>query len=550
MNKRAQIAALSLTTLLCACDLSPDYHAPAIDTPDAYKAQPSEVAPEYWQNAIPYSRVERGEWWRVFDDEVLNNLEHLATENSPTLAAAYARTTQARAAAGTALAEMLPEIEGTLSPRREKLSAGSPNLPSSQSTKPRTSYQARGILTWEVDLFGRLSGTHKIAELNADAQEALYQSALLSLQADVAQQYFSIRMLDAQRAILNRTIALREDSLRIARKQFELGETSSINQSRAEAEYAVAKADQLDLERQRVTLENALAVLIGEVPSSYELAEIPLSDRDPPIIPAGVPSGLLMRRPDVSAAISQIEAANREIGVGRSAFFPRIVLTAVGGYEARTFDELFRWSNRAWLIGPGSAAVLTQPLFEGGRIFHEIDRFESLRDEAVAAYRQQVLVAFAEVEDGLSALNLLAEQSRQQAIATLAARKAEQLAHTRYEAGDISYDDAIEAERSSLSTQQGYVKVQGARWIQTITLIRALGGSWEQKLPESQTPPTSSSDSQATPVENPDSQTPPTQEGDTHDDTQGEPHDGTQDAPDGGGDNDTDTLQPLSDTGA
>ncbi|MGE0755099.1 MAG: efflux transporter outer membrane subunit [Alphaproteobacteria bacterium] len=530
MNKRSLFPALAVTTLLYGCDLSPDFDIPAIQTPDAYKSD-EEVAPEVWQDAMPYSQVDRGEWWKIFGDEILNNLQKQAADNSPSLEIAHARATQARAAAGTRLAEMMPSIDGTFSPRREKFSSGSPNLPPGLTTKPQTSYSASGILTWEIDLFGRLSGARKIAELNADAQEALYASALLSLQADVAQTYYTIRMLDAQRALLNRTLTLRDDSLRIARRLHELGETSVIDQSQAEAEYAITKAELLSINRQRDEMENTLAVLIGEVPSSFELPDIPMSDREPPVIPAGIPSGLLMRRPDVSAAIKQVEATNRQIGVARSAFFPRIALTAVGGFESPNFEDLFRWSNRAWLIGPGAASVVTQPIFEGGRIFHEIERFESLRTEAVAGYRQQVLVAFKEVEDSLNAIRLLAEESNQQAQASKAARKSERLARTLYQAGDIRYADSLDAERTSLATQRGFVQAHGQRWLATITLIRALGGSWEQTLP-----------SMGAPTDAPTNE--PTDIGDSDAETTEHPQD---DQP---ADDSTDMLEPLLSPGA
>lgn len=483
MNKQLPLAML---LLLSACDLSPDFTPPEITLPESYKSDP---APELWQEAVPYEKVERGQWWKIFDDEILNTLQSQAAANSPTLAIAAERVTQARATAGTTRAELLPEIDAGFSPKREKFSAGSPNLPPGLTTKPQTSYSAQGILSWEFDLFGRISGQHKIAELAADATESLYQSALLSLQADVAQLYFAIRQIDAERALLQRTVTLREDSLRIASRMRELGETSVIDQSLAEAEYAATKANLLALDRQRGEMENALAVLIGAVPSSYQLPPIPLSDRNPPEIPAGIPSTLLARRPDISAAIRQMEATNRMIGVARSAFFPRIVLTAIGGYESPNLHNLFDWSNRFWAIGPGAASVVTQPLFEGGRIFYEIDRFESERNEAVASYRQQVLVAFKDVEDSLNAIRLLAEESEQQRAASQAAIKAERLSTSLYKTGDISYFESLDAARASLATQQGFVQAQGARWRAAINLIRALGGSWEQKLPEPPPPP-------------------------------------------------------------
>lgn len=484
----ALVTLLASSVLLTACDLSPDFDVPETKLPERYKANTHEVAPEYWQEAVPYENVKRGEWWKIFDDEVLNLLQKQAAENSPNLQIAAERVTQARANIGSAFAALMPNIDALFSPSREKFSAGSPNLPPGQTTKPQTSYNAQGLLSYEVDLFGRITGNYRIAELNADAAESQYEVALLSLQADIAQLYFNIRGLDAQRDLLERTVKLRDDNLRIASRLHELGETSAIDKARAESEFATTKAELLALTRQRDEAENALALLIGAMPSDYTLPATPLSDRNPPAIPAGVPSGLLARRPDVSAAIRQMEAANRKIGVARAAMFPRIVLTAAGGYQSGAFGDLFDWSNRAWSLGPGAAAVVTQPIFEGGRVFYEIDRFKSQKAEAIVSYRAQVLTAFAEVEDSLNAIALLTQEGTQQRDASEAAAKAQRMSDLLYKEGDISYLESLEAQRTALTAQRGFITAQTQRWVATVNLIRALGGSWEQKLPGMEKP--------------------------------------------------------------
>ena len=481
MTKRL-FALLAVTSALTACDLSPDFTPPEFELPQTFKeSQPAEATANaaLWEPAIPADDKDRGKWWLVFDDEVLNRLQDEALAANTNLAIAAERVTQARASSNVALAQIFPSIDAGFSPKREKYSEDSPNLPSGTATKPQTSYRAQGILTYELDLFGRLTGAYRVAELNAEATDALYKSVLLSLQADVAQLYFSLRTLDAERQFQSRILAAKEESFRVASRLYELGETSELESSRADAELALAKAEMSALDRRRAELENAMAVITGKIPSSYRFEELPLTEKNPPAIPEGIPANLLARRPDIAAAIRKMEAQNRRIGMARAAMFPRIVLTAMGGYESQALGDVFKWSNRTWSIGPGMGHVVTQPIFEGGRIFFEIDRIKSEREESVMEYRGQVLNAFKEVEDSLAAIRLLAEEATHQRKAAESSMKSSTIARLRYESGDLSFSDSLEYEATAMNTRRAAIRSHGARYAAAISLIRALGGGWD-----------------------------------------------------------------------
>ncbi len=503
---------IALTTALTGCDLSPDFTPPSFDLPDNFKEAPTAdeaVDPSLWETAAPADTVSRGEWWRIFDDEVLNQLQQEALLTNTNLAIAAERVVQARQESNIALAELFPSIDAGFSPKREKFSSGSPNLAPGQVTKPQTSYRAHGIMSYELDLFGRLTGAYRVAELNAEATDALYNAVLVSLQADVAQLYFSLRTLDAERQFQKRVLAAKEESLRVAKHLFELSETSDLELARAEADFAIAKSETAALDRNRAELENSMAVLLGKIPSSYHFEEFPLADKNPPSIPAGIPANLLARRPDIAAAIRKMEANNRRIGMARAAMFPRIVLTAVGGYESQSLGDIFKWSNRTWAIGPGMGDVVTQPVFEGGRIFFTTKQLFAEREESVAEYRGQVLNAFKEVEDSLAAIRLLAEETTQQRIAADASMRSSGIARVRYENGDLSLADSLEYEALAMNTRRGAIRSHGARYAATISLIRALGGGWDFPQKAAMAEPAEAAIEEPAPVQPPEAEETP-----------------------------------------
>jgi multidrug efflux system outer membrane protein len=383
---------------------------------------------------------------------------------------------QARAIAGIAEADRIPQVGVGVGAQRERLSPLEAQLPKGSPVAPANVYNARLSASYEVDLFGRVSSNVAAARGDAGAVEATYRSVLLSLQADVAQTYFRLRSLDAEIATVNHTVQLREESVRVTGRRFDAGDIGEFDLSRAKTELATARSEAIGLQRQRATAEHALAVLLGKPASNFSAPSAPLSDVAAlPVIPAGLPSTLLERRPDIASAQRSMEAANARIGVARSAMFPALNLSAGGGGVGTSFAEVFKWSSRSWLLG----AALSMPLIDGGRNRNNVVRSEAALEEAVGSYRQSVLTAFAEVEDNLAGLRILAGQSAELEAAVISARRSADLARKLYDAGRGSYLELLDAQRNLAIVERNAVQLRGDRAITTVALIRALGGGWD-----------------------------------------------------------------------
>jgi multidrug efflux system outer membrane protein len=370
------------------------------------------------------------------------------------------------------------QVNANFGPTREKPTGASLGLPPGTDVPPFTVW--RGLLTasYEVDLFGRVADSVNAARGDFEASAAVFRSVQLALQADVAQAYFALRATDAELQLLRDTVKLREESAKLLGRRFDLGDIGELDFARAKTELSVARSDAIALERQRAQLEHGIALLLGKPPAEFALAPAQLAS-DLPGIPAGLPSSLLERRPDIAAAQRTMAAANARIGVAKSAFFPRLNITAAGGFESTELGDLFKWSSRTWLLGPLFGTILSMPLLDGGRNQANLDRSVAVLEESVADYRQRVLAAFAEVEDDLVAIRTLAGQSEAARDAVVSATRAFSIADSRYRAGASSYLDVIDAQRSLLSIQRLDTQVKGARAASTVALIRALGGGWE-----------------------------------------------------------------------
>ena len=458
--------ALFLLLLVAGCSLAPQLEQPRVETPARFR----ELSPEErgnWKTAQPAEAQPRGEWWRAFGDPVLDDLEAQALAGNQTLHALAARVTQARSIVGVAQAERVPRLDAGFGPSRIKI----PEAP------PSTVWRGLVSVSYEVDLFGRISDGVAAARGDYESLAASLQSVRLALQADVAQTYFALREADEELALLRNTLALREDSVRLLQRRFDLGDISELDLARARTELETTRSAAIELERQRARLEHALAVLLGRAPAAFRLPLAPLVDALP-LIPAGLPSTLLERRPDIAAASRAMAAANARIGVAKAAFFPVLNLTAQGGYESDELSELFEWSSRTWALGPLFGTVLTLPIFDGGRNRANLERSYGALEEAVAGYRQQVLVAFAEVEDSLVDVRTLDAQADATRAAAVHASRALAIARSRYRSGATGYLDVIDAERSLLAIQRLETQIRGARASATVALIRALGGGW------------------------------------------------------------------------
>jgi multidrug efflux system outer membrane protein len=474
-------AAASLAVLMIAgCATAPEFRQPEVEVPAAFK-EAQALSPEErgrWKEATPSEHLPRGEWWRAFDDPVLDALEEEAIGANQNLQAAAARVVQARAIAGIARADRWPRVDAGFGPSRNRPSSVAAGLPEGADVAAVTTWRALASVSYEVDLFGRVANSVSAAEGDAQAAEATYRSVLLALQADVATFYFALRQADAELALLRDTVRLREESVALLQRRFDAGDIAELDLARARTELANTRSDAVGLERTRAELEHALAVLLGRSPAGFDLPPAPLVAGAPPAIPPGLPSSLLERRPDVAAAQRTMAAANARIGVARSAFFPSLVLTGVGGFESEDLSDLFRWSSRTWLLGPLFLTVLNQTVFDGGRRQANLERSQAALEESVADYRQRVLAAFAEVEDSLTALRVLAAQAGHQEEAVVSSRRAAHISRSRYDAGMVSYLDVIDAQRSLLTAQRQATQVRGARAVSTVALMRALGGGW------------------------------------------------------------------------
>jgi multidrug efflux system outer membrane protein len=477
-------AAPLLSALLLSACAAPQFKQPDVEVPAAFReAQPQRADAVQraadgttWKIGRPAEAQPRGEWWRAFNDASLDALIAEATAASPTLAVAAARVRQARAVAGIVDSQRTPQIGAGAGAERARLSPLELNLPQGTPVAPANVYSARLSASYEVDLFGRISSGVAAAREDAGAAEASYRSVLLSLQADVAQTYFRLRALDADLATLKEAVRLREESMRIISRRFDEGDIGEFDLSRAKGELATTRAEAIGLQRQRATAEHALAVLLGKPASSFSEPVNPLNDAVAlPLIPAGLPSTLLERRPDIASAQRAMQAANARIGVARSAMFPALRISAAAGGIGTSVADIFKWSSRSWLLG----AALATPLFDGGRARSDVARSQAVLEEAVGSYRQSVLTAFAEVEDKLASLRIFAEQSREIAQAEASTRRSVSLAQRLYDAGSSSYLDLLDAQRNLVAIERNAVQLRGERAVATVALIRALGGGWD-----------------------------------------------------------------------
>jgi multidrug efflux system outer membrane protein len=339
---------------------------------------------------------------------------------------------------------------------------------------PPSNFGAVGMnLGYELDLFGKLSEATSAARFDERASASLLQSTRLLVQAEVAQAYLALRALDDERALVRGTVKAYQDTLDLTERRYRAGDVAELDVSRARTEVAATESDAIALDRRRAELENALAVLVGEQPSTFALAPAAWTTALP-VIPAGVPSTVLARRPDVAAAQARMLGAQARVHVANAAWFPDISLTATGGYASSDLADLFKWSARAWGVG----ALLSLPLLDGGRRTAAVENAGAGLDEAVALYREQVLVAFRDVEDQLANLRLLAEQAEAQSRAVTAATRTTSLSDVRYRNGLVSQLDLLDARRSELRNRRQALQVRAAQYQATVGLVRALGGSW------------------------------------------------------------------------
>jgi NodT family efflux transporter outer membrane factor (OMF) lipoprotein len=457
---------------LIGCAVGPKYKTPAVATPPIYKEMGN------WKTAQPSDQNLGGNWWEIFHDPGLNALEQQINVSNQNLKAAVAQYQEARAALRYNRADYYPTITTDPSATRERFSA---NRPASA---------ARGItfndfvlplnLSYQVNAWGRVSKNVEAYRDQAQASAADLAVVNLTMHADLAVDYFAARTLDAEEKLLQDTVTQYEQALQLNEDRYQGGLASEVDVQQARTILETTRAQLIDVGVARAQFEHAVAVLVGKPPADFTLPPLPLTT-PPPSIPVGVPSELLERRPDIAGAERRIAAANAQVGLAKTAYYPLINLFGSGGFESGAITTLLQGPSALWSVG--SAAAFT--LFDGGRRRAANDQAKAAYDASVAFYRQTVLNAFQQVEDNLAALSILEHEAGVQATAVQAAQRSLELSKTRYEGGVANYLEVITAQNAALSDEVTAVNILGRRMASAVFLIEALGGGWDQSnLPQ------------------------------------------------------------------
>jgi multidrug efflux system outer membrane protein len=457
-----RLAYLAVYLLLAGCTLGPDYRRPPVAAPESWRGQAA--APD------PASLADLP-WWALFDDEALRGLIQAALEANTDLRIAATRVEQARALLGVTRAAQLPEVAAGGSATTNRFS----DTVNPQGQGGETGILATTVdLAFEIDLWGRLRRASEAARADLLASEEARHAVVMSLVSDVAAAYLQLRQLDLELETTRRNVASRRDSLRLARERFEAGLTSALDLRQAEAELAGTRAQIPDLERQIAQTEHRLSLLLGRNPDSIGRGRPLTEQTSPPAVPAGLPSALLERRPDIRQAEAGLAAANARIGVAKAAFFPQISLTGFYGVESAALSDLFTGPSRIWQFGP----TVTLPIFNAGRNRANMALAEAQQRESVIRYEQAIQQAFREVEDALVAHRKAREALVEQAVAVRASRDALGIAESRYASGLTSYLDVLTAQRTLLVTEVAESRTLLAQLVAVVQLYRALGGGW------------------------------------------------------------------------
>lgn len=505
---------LWLPILLAACTTGPDYQRPALHTPAAYK---SAADGETAQPGLDF------DWWRLFNDPELNALAEEALEANQTLKAAMARVTQSRASAQSVRSAFFPVVTMNPSATRSKTPGANTSGDSSSDTlsqvssvvnqlsslvnqidsmtqggttdSPSTAGASQSVdsgsgislgsttgnrfqipfdLSYEIDLWGRVRRSYESAA--AQTQVSIYDLEVVrqTLLADLARNYFTLRSFDAQYDILERNLALYQEQIDLTENQFKAGLIDETSPLQATVQLESTRAQIADTLRQRTNLEHAIAILLGKPPSEFSLEARPLR-ATPPVIPAGLPSDLLRRRPDVAIAEQNLIAACAEIGVAQADFFPTVRLTGSAGYQSDDIKNILDWHNLAWSFGPS----ISLPLFKGGQLKASLQKAKARYEELEASYRNNVLIAFFDVEESLTDLHTRADAAEAQAKAVEAAREYLRLILIQYQSGVTDYLHVVNAEQTLLSSELSEAQILNQRMVSTVLLIKALGGGWD-----------------------------------------------------------------------
>ena len=472
-------AGVQTVSALAACLLTACSFAPVYKTPESVPAAGNYKESDDWKAAQPLDGQNRGPWWALFQDPQLDALEARVDDANQDLKAAFARLEQARAVTRIARADLFPTLSAAAAAARSRTSVNSPDFP--PGAKPvGHNFNLQADLSYELDLGGRVRTAVSSAKSSQQASAADLATLNLSIHAELATDYFTLRAEDAQQLLLEKTVADYEHALKLTQNLYNGGGTALADVAQAQAQLETARTQAADVRLQRAQTEHALAVLLGQNPSAFHAELNPLpGDLMPPAIDPGLPSTLLERRPDVAAGERRVAAANAQIGVARAAYFPVFSLAAAAGFDSTTSSTWLNAPSRLWSVGP--SAVLT--VFDGGRHRAQTAQARAVYDEQVADYRRTVLTAYQEVEDNLAALRQLQQESVSETAAVTATATALTQAQYRYKAGLVTYIEVSTAETAALQAQQSNLAIQLRRMNASVLLVKALGGGWRRDNP-------------------------------------------------------------------
>ncbi|HEX9112116.1 MAG TPA: efflux transporter outer membrane subunit, partial [Terriglobales bacterium] len=464
------ITAVIAAALLTGCAVGPRYQRPTAQVPGTWKGEGP------WQTAAPKDSIPKGTWWQIFRDADLDRLERDLLQANQSLAAAQERLSQARSLARIASSAYFPQLAADPSGQRQRISGNRPLSGSPTATFPVTQndFTVPFSASYEVDLFGRVRRTLEAANASLQASAADLENVRLVLTAELAADYFNLRELDREAGVVRQSVEIQQKGLDLVNHRHEGGVASGLEVAQ-QAALLDSTATQLSLvEQQRAQFEHAIAVLVGKPASAFTLAPAPF-DATPPPIPTGVPSEILERRPDVATSERQMAFENAQVGLATAAFYPHITLSGSGGWESRDIATLMSAPSAFWSIG----GDLLQPILNGGRNRANLAATRAAYDESVANYRQSVLIAFQQVEDGFSGLALLNQAAKTQQAAVEDSRRALDIANNRYVGGVTTYLDVITAQTALLNNERLATQLLGQQMVTSVSLVKALGGGWD-----------------------------------------------------------------------
>lgn len=453
---------------VAGCTVGPNYVRPTAEVPTAYKELPPD-----WKPAQPSDAIARGKWWEIYQDTQLNSLEEQIDVSNQTLKAEQEQFAEARAALKITRSQLFPNVTGSFAASRTDQSQNKPLFNRTLEKKDYNDFVLPIDVSYEADLWGRVRRTVEASRSEAQATAADLANVSLSLHAELASDYFQLRGLDAQKQLLDSTVQSYEKALELTESRYHGGLASAVDVAQAQTILETTRAESVDVEVQRAAFEHAIAVLVGKPAAQFSLPPTPLT-APPPVVPAGLPSDLLERRPDISAAERRVQEQNAQIGVAKAAYFPLVTLAASGGFESAVAGTLLQGPSAFWMLG-GQAA---ETLFDAGRRRGVSDQAKSAWNQSVDNYRQTVLTAFQEVEDNLAALRILQNEADTQAGAVAAAQHSLSLSITRYKGGVTNYLEVTTAQSAALSDEVTAVNILTRRMAASVLLIKAIGGGW------------------------------------------------------------------------